>query len=327
MKKCLGCYNELETSKLDFHEKCSKRVFGRATPPTLGYELTEIKDLAKKVLNRRLAIPGAQPKLSLTVDSLDVTDARLTIVGLWEGIYILKPPNEDYPKLPENEDLTMHMAEDCGIDTAIHSLIRFKSGELAYISKRFDRVIKKRKSEKLAVEDMCQLTGQLTENKYNSSMEKVAKTTNDLTTNKGLEMYSLYQVILFSFLTGNSDMHLKNFSLLEQPDGLIGLSPAYDLLSTKLVVPRDREELALTLNGKKSRLNKKDFLNFARYGGLSAKAAENVFKKFENKLPGMKAWILKSFLTPEFQLKYLDLIAVRAGKIDLNVPANFVNLK
>lgn len=323
MKRCLGCYSELKNPNTDYHERCSKKIFGRPTPPALDYDLDQINDLAKQILNRRLAIPGVQPKLSLTFETQNASDTRLTIVGLWDGIYVLKPPNEDYPELPENEDLTMHMAEECGVNTAIHGLMRFKSGELAYISKRFDRIIKRRKSEKLHVEDMCQLTGQLTENKYNSSMEKIATAMNEMTTNKGLEMYALYQVTLFSFLTGNSDMHLKNFSLLENPDGQVTLSPAYDLVSTALVVPQDKEELALMLNGKKRRLIKKDFIGFATYGGLSEKAAENIFEKFEKKLPSLKSLVLKSFLSKKTQKNYLEIIAERARKMDMSVPEDF----
>ena len=326
MDRCLACYEPLKPNAVqEYHEKCSKKVFGTTKAPVLEYEFDQIADLAKQVLNHRLAIPGVQPKLSLTLEKTNVqTDpgARLTIVGLWDGIYVLKPPNS-FPKLPENEDLTMHIAQSCGIKTAVHSLVRFKSGELAYIAKRFDRIVKRKKVEKLHQEDMCQLTGLLTENKYNSSMEKVAKATLQFTTNKGLELVTLFQVTIFSFLTGNSDMHLKNFSLLKNPDGSIHLSPAYDLVATKLVAPEDKEDTALTINGKKNRLSKKDFLAFAQFCKIPDKAAESVFSGLESKLPTMKKWIEKSFLSEEMKAKYLELIRERASTIGFSTPDEF----
>lgn len=317
MKRCLYCYLELEESNHSYHEKCSKKIFGRAQEPKLGYKLSDINDLAKQVLNKRLAVPGVQPKLSLTFSTQSSTDSRLTIVGLWNGIYILKPPTEDFPLLPENEDLTMKMAAICGIPTAVHSLIRFQSGELAYIAKRFDRVIKRRKMEKLHVEDMCQLTGQLTENKYNSSMERVAKVTYDLTTNKGLEMLTLFQITVFSFLTGNADMHLKNFSLLKDESGTVSLAPAYDLLATKLAVPGDLEEMALTLNGKKNKLSMQDFKVFANHCGINDRAMENVFAGFSARLLEMKAMIERSFLTKELKGQYFDLLDERFQRLNI----------
>ena len=131
-----------------------------------------MQELAKEIVIRSVAVTGVQPKLSLTIEKIpgDPKHSRFTIVGLW-GDYILKPPSDEYPSMPENEDVTMHLSELFGIPTAAHSLIRLKSGELAYITKRFDRS----KKGKLAMEDMCQLTETLTSDKYESSMEKVGK--------------------------------------------------------------------------------------------------------------------------------------------------------
>lgn len=331
MKKCLACYEPIKSGAIqEFHEKCSKRVFGSSKAPNLLYNFSEINELAKEVINHRLAIPGVQPKLSLVIEKSSVQNNpsdRLTIVGLWDGTFVLKPTNNAYKELPENEDVTMHMAETCGIETATHSLIRFESGEIAYIAKRFDRVTNRKKVEKLHQEDMCQLTGLLTENKYNSSMENIAKIVAKYSTNKGLELLSLFQVTIFSFLTGNADMHLKNFSLLKYPDGTIGMTPAYDLLATALAVPEDNEQLALTLNGKKNKLSREDFDKFAEYCQIPAKAAQNVLADFESKLPKMKLWIEKSFLSRELKKQYLHVIANRAQILDLEVPVNFLRLE
>jgi len=327
MKKCLSCYESIEGDQ-EYHERCSKKIFGFKQAPALNYEMSQIHELATEVIRHRLAIPGVQPKLSLSLETSVSTSQseRLTIVGLWEGTYILKPSSDSHPQLPENEDLTMHMAESCGIKTASHSLIRFKSGELAYIAKRFDRQLKRRKVEKFHQEDMCQLTGMLTENKYHSSMEKVAKAVGRYTTNKGLEVLNLFQLTTFSFLTGNNDMHLKNFSIIIGKDGVVELTPAYDLLSSQLVMPEDKEELALSLNRKKSKLSRKDFEIFAEYCRIPAKAAENVIRGYEQALPTLKQWIQKSFLSDEMKQRYLQLLAERAGVLDIKAPHQFEKL-
>jgi serine/threonine-protein kinase HipA len=285
--------------------------------------MSQINELARETTRHRLTIPGVQPKLSLALDKTKKQEERLTIVGLWNGIFILKPAHESFRQLPENEDVTMHMAETCGIKTAAHGLIRFKSGELAYIARRFDRKFKRGKIEKLHQEDMCQLTGLLTENKYDSSMEKIAKAVNQYTTNKGLELLTLFQVTIFSFLTGNSDMHLKNFSIIKEKDGTVGFTPAYDLLASKIVMPEDKEELALTLNGKKHKLNRKDFDIFADHCGIPVRARENVFRDFEQNFDIMKHWIQKSFLSSETQAQYLRLIAERAEILKIKTPDKF----
>lgn len=329
MKKCLSCYEPLNTdAKQEYHDKCSKKIFGLTKAPLLDYDMQEIHDLAKEVLNHRLAIPGVQPKLSLVLDKAQKNNPgeRLTIVGLWDGTYVLKPANPSYQELPENEDVTMHLAEVCGIKTAIHGLIRFRSGELAYIAKRFDRYPKKGHLEKLAQEDMCQITGLLTENKYNSSMEKVAKAVAQHSKNTGLELLTLFQLTAFCFLTGNSDMHLKNFSLLTDQDGHIGLSPAYDLLATQLAVPDDNEQLALSMNGKKNKVTREDFLKFSEYCKIPPKAAENIFVGLEEKMSEMKTWLLKSFLSDKMKRQYLLILEERADILNLSLPKNFTKI-
>ena len=251
MSKCLYCYNKLESNEADFHPACSKKFFSSQIPPLVDLDMKKIKELAVEALGKSISVPGVQPKLSLDFKG---KENRLTIVGLW-GKFILKPPFEDYPEMPELEDVTMHLSDLLNITTAEHSLIKLKSGELAYISKRFDRT----KNSKIHVEDMAQLTGTLTENKYRSSMEKVGKVILRYSGYPGIDAIRLFELSLFSFITGNSDMHLKNFSLIRNEDDEIMLSPAYDLLSTKLLIPKDKEDLALPLNGKKNNFRKKDF--------------------------------------------------------------------
>jgi serine/threonine-protein kinase HipA len=275
--------------------------------------MERIKELAIETLGKRVSIPGVQQKLSFDFSQKEKfrekqkgRDGRLTIVGLW-GKFILKPPSDEYSEMPELEDLTMHLSELLNIKTAEHSLIKLKSGELAYISKRFDRT----KNSKLHVEDMAQLTGTLTENKYRSSMEKVSKALLKYSSYPGIDAIRFFELTLFSFITGNSDMHLKNFSLIRNEEDEIMLSPAYDLLSTKLLIPKDREDLALPLNGKKSNLKKKDFDLFASQLKINENALRKIYSKFGDSFSEMNKLIDKSFLSKEMKEKYVSLLDER----------------
>jgi serine/threonine-protein kinase HipA len=306
MSKCLYCYNNLENGEIDFHPACCKKFFGSQIPPLVDLDMKRIKELAVEALGKSISVPGVQPKLSLDFKGKGGKENRLTIVGLW-GRFILKPPFEDYPEMPELEDLSMHLSELLNINTAEHSLIKLKSGELAYLSKRFDRP----KNEKLHVEDMAQLTGTLTENKYRSSMEKIGKAILKYSSYPGIDAIRFFELTLFSFIAGNSDMHLKNFSLIRNEDDEIMLSPAYDLLSTKLLIPKDKEELALPLNGKKSNLKKKDFDLFAGQLGINETVLGKIYLKFGDSFPEMNKLINKSFLSNEMKEKYLALLDER----------------
>jgi serine/threonine-protein kinase HipA len=306
MSRCLYCYNKFESDETDFHPACSKKFFGSQIPPLVDLDMNRIKELAVEALGKSISVPGVQPKLSLDFKKEKGKESRLTIVGLW-GRFILKPPFEDYPEMPELEDLTMHMSGLLNINTAEHSLIKLKSGELAYISKRFDRT----KDGKLHVEDMAQLTETLTENKYRGSMEKIGKVILKYSGYPGIDAIRFFELTLFSFITGNSDMHLKNFSLIRNEDDEIMLSPAYDLLSTKLLIPKDKEDLALTLNGKKSNFRKKDFDLFASQLGVNESALRKIYEKFGDSFAEMNNLINKSFLSKEMKEKYIALLDER----------------
>ena len=303
MKKCLYCYEELDGDEIDFHQTCSKKMFGTNIPPILDFNLQETEKIAQKIVTKSIAVTGVQPKLSLELEKKIKEIPRLTIVGL-HGDYIFKPQSQQFAELPENEDLTMHLAGFMKIKTAKHSLIRLKSGELGYITKRFDRS----KGRKIAVEDFCQLSENLTEHKYRGSVEKIGKLANQFTANKGFEAQRLFELVLFSFLTGNADMHLKNFSLIENSLNEYEFSPAYDLLSTALVIPKDKEESALTINGKKSKIVLKDFNALATSLNLNDKSLKAIYKRFNAILPLWKDFINQSFLSDEMKAKYIQLI-------------------
>lgn len=304
-RKCLFCYNELELEQVDFHPACSRKIFGSDIAPILNYTRDNISTLAKQIIRSQTTLTGVQPKLSLEINRKDKNSPkRFTIVGLW-GEYILKPQTDQFEQLPENEDLTMHLAEIAKIKTVPHSLIRFADGELCYITKRIDR---SRKGDKIAMEDMCQLTERLTEYKYSGSYEQIAKIITKYSKAPILDLVNYWEQLLFCWLTGNSDMHLKNFSLFNPKGYGFILTPAYDLLSTVLVLPEDNEELALTLNGKKNKIKKIDFEKSMFNSGLNEKQIENIFIKFEKLLPEFTSFIEKSFLTDDFKNRYKEIL-------------------
>lgn len=309
MARCLYCYETIDDKEyvdFEYHQKCCKKFFGSTPPPQIEYSQSDMLELAKKIVKTQRTIPGVQPKLSLERKKMtgDSRIERFTIVGLW-GQYILKPQTELYKELPEIEDVTMHLAESVNIKVVPHSLVRLKSGELAYITKRVDRTSK----QKLHMEDMCQLTERLTEHKYKGSHEQIAKAINLFASNPGLDRVNFYELVLFCYLTGNNDMHLKNFSLLKDEKKAYNLCPAYDLVATKLVVEGDDEELALNLNGKKKKLKKKDFEDAMAKSKINAKAAENIFAKFMHVKPTWDKIINKSFLSKEMKKQYIEMIA------------------
>jgi serine/threonine-protein kinase HipA len=308
--KCLYCYQPLETSG-DFHEKCAKQFFGTSEVPILTYSLNDMSELAKQVVERSVAVPGVQPKLSMSMikEKTDGPENRLTVVGALGGNYIFKPPSEHFPEMPENEHVTMRIAEAFGIKVVESSLIRLQSGELSYITKRIDRTIK---GEKIHMIDMFQITEAF--DKYKSSMEKVGKALRENSENTFLDLLSFFELSLFSFLTGNNDMHLKNFSMIKTRSGWT-LSPAYDLLNVRIANPEDKEELALTLGGKKKKLNRVYFERFGEGLGLTPKQIQGVFKRFEKNKEKAITWIDQSFLSNIMKEAYLEILNERYSKI------------
>ena len=302
MSKCLYCYKELEPGEVDFHKSCCKKFFGTHTAPSLDYTRAQMDELAAQVIRSQTTLIGVQPKLSLNLDK-HKDSQKLTIVGLW-GDYIFKPQTERFAMLPENEDLTMHLAEIAKIKIVPHTLIRMKDGSIGYLTKRIDR---KADGEKIAMEDMCQLTERQTEHKYRSSYEQIGKAIRKYSTNAQLDMVDFLELVYFSWLTGNNDMHLKNFSLYS-PAGEPVLTPAYDLLNAAISNPVDDKELALNLNGKKKRMKDADFRNAYRTCGVPEIVFDRVKKKYVDLLPKFEEEIHASFLSDEIKTLYIELL-------------------
>ena len=310
---CLFCYKELADNEIDFHSSCSRKIFGATTAPELPYTRDNLTELARQVVRSQTTLTGVQAKLSLDIKKGGRNEAeRFTIVGLW-GRYILKPQTERFANLPELEDLTMHLAEIAKIQVVPHSLIRFSDGELCYITRRIDRT---ENGEKLAMEDMCQLTERLTEHKYKGSYEQIAKVIQKYSSVPKLDLVNYWEHVVFSWITGNADMHLKNFSLYSKVDHLYNLTPAYDMLSTALVMPEDIEELALTLNGKKRKIRKSDFEISMRESELEEKVIGNIFNKFLKVKDKWFDFIDISFLPDEMKIAYKDIITNRLNLLN-----------
>lgn len=308
--KCLYCYQPLETSG-DFHEKCVKKFFGTSEVPILTYSLNEMSELAKQVVERSVAVTGVQPKLSMSMikEKTNGPENRLTVVGALGGNYIFKPPSEHFPEMPENEHVTMRIAEAFGIKVVESSLIRLQSGELSYITKRIDRTIK---GEKIHMIDMFQIIEAF--DKYKSSMEKVVKALQHHSENTLLDLLSFFELSLFSFITGNNDMHLKNFSMIKTSSGW-ALAPAYDLLNVRIANPDDKEELALTLGGKKKKLTRAYFERFGEGMGLTPKQIQGVFKRFKKNKEKAIHWIDQSFISEGMKEAYLEILNERYFRI------------
>jgi len=277
MSKCLYCYKELEPGEVDFHKSCCRKFFGTTTVPALDYTREEMDELAAQVIKSQTTLTGVQPKLSLNLDK-HKDSQKLTIVGLWGG-YIFKPQSERFAMLPENEDLTMHLAEIAKLKIVPHTLIRMKDGSIGYLTKRIDRT---KKGDKIAMEDMCQLTERQTEHKYRSSYEQIGKAIRKYSTYPQLDMVDFLELVYFSWLTGNNDMHLKNFSLYE--------------------------ELALNLNGKKKHLMDSDFVAAFRTCGVPEIVFDRIKKKYLALLPKFEEEIQRSFLSEDLKASYIELL-------------------
>ncbi len=277
--RCLCCNTEITDpsayeAESYWHVKCIRRFFGTDRLPEADCTEEQLEKLADQAVNRGLTIPGVQKKLSLHL-SKEKGCGRLTIADHPAG-YILKPQSKDFTALPEAEFLVMKMAESAGIKTVPNALIRM-SGTYAYITKRIDR----RKNSLLAMEDFCQLSEKPAADKYKGSYENCRKIISAYSKNIGIDMTEFYYRLLFSFASGNSDMHLKNFSLIEDAPGsrVYGLSAAYDMLPVNVVMPADQEEMALTVNGKKKNIRKKDFLELADRLNIQERTAVYLMSK------------------------------------------------
>ncbi len=316
MSKCLYCYHELEEGQVDFHPSCARKFFGSKIAPILPYTRDNMSELARQVIRASVSVTGVQAKMSLDVDRGGKNEpAKFTIVGLW-GKYIFKPQSAKYPHLPELEDLTMKMAEVAHIRTARHTLIRLADGELGYLTLRMDRG---KKNEKISMLDMCQLTNRLTEHKYYGTYQQLAETIKKYSSAPMLDVQRFWELVLFAWMTGNSDMHCKNFSLIDTGNGEYVLSPAYDLLAVLLADPTDTEEMAMSFSvgGEKSGFNRNTFMTAFVESGISVARSEKMIEQMKTYLPKWKELISQSFLPEKMKVDYCTLLDKRNCALDV----------
>lgn len=308
---CCGKPLHIDDAQVNWHKACIKKFFGTTVIPEVEIDEKTLEVLAAESTNKGYTVPGVQKKLSLHLFS-EKNKPRLTLVNYPTG-YILKPQVAEFEALPEAEQLVMCMADAASISTVPHALV-MGNESLAYITKRVDRVFEKGTVKMLAMEDFCQLDLRLTQDKYKGSYERCAKIIEKYSSRKGLDMTELYLRLIFSFMVGNSDMHLKNFSLIETEEGSgkYLLSPAYDLLPVNVIMPEDKEQLALAMNGKKMNIRRKDFLIFADTCGISRISAEKMIAGLAAKKDRFIAMCNESFLPAHLKERFTDLIRERS---------------
>lgn len=314
---CLCCGKPLRTenTKSGWHKSCIKRFFGTTELPEIAIDEKALEILAAESTSRGYTVPGVQKKLSLHLFS-EGSKPRLTLVNYPTG-YILKPQVKEFEALPEAEHLVMCMADAAGISTVPHALI-MGNGSLAYITKRVDRVFQKNTVQMLAMEDFCQLDLRLTQDKYRGSYERCAKIIDRYSARSELDMTELYWRLVFSFIVGNSDMHLKNFSLIETEEGSgkYLLSPAYDLLPVNVIMPEDKEQFALAMNGKKANLRRKDFLVFAEECGIPRNSAERTIAMLLSKKEEFISMCNDSLLPEHIKDRFVPLMEERMSVLE-----------
>ena len=313
---CCCCGKPLRKNDMNgWHQACVKRFFGTNVIPQIEIDEKTLEEIARENTSKGITVPGVQKKLSLHLHSDDNTP-RLTLVNYPTG-YILKPQVAEFECLPESEQLVMTMADMTGISTVPHALI--KSGDtFAYITKRVDRIIDKTGVQMLAMEDFCQLDLRLTQDKYKGSYERCAKVIERYSSQPKLDLTELFMRLVFSFVVGNSDMHLKNFSLIEthEASGVYVLSPAYDLLPVNVIMPEDTEEFALALNGKKTRIRKKDFFVFAEECEIPKTSAEKMIAKIVSLKPKYQELCSNSLLSKHLKERFSELIEKRCKALE-----------
>jgi serine/threonine-protein kinase HipA len=308
MNRCPITYENISE-----HEHYSRRGLSLLSPQLkdLNPLTLSADELRHEAIDRvgKMSIQGVQKKLSA---ELNIKTRSFVIVNQ-NGHYILKPPSEIYPELPENEALTMSLASTIGLEVPIHGLIYAKDKSLTYFIKRFDRIGRRKK---LALEDFAQLSNEDRHTKYNSSMEKIVSVIEQFCTFPKIEFVKLFKLTLFNFLIGNEDMHLKNFSLITR-DNKISLSPAYDLLNSSIAQKNVKEEIALPIRGRKNNLTRGDLFDYFALErlGLNQKTVAAIEQEFQQAIPKWQEMIGNSFLSPEMQKRYLLLLEMRCKRL------------
>jgi serine/threonine-protein kinase HipA len=304
---CLSCQGSEPEIDLPwtYHPRCSRNLFGSPRPPRVPFGTGDVVAEAQKMVGK-MSISGVQPKLSVIHDR---KKHELAVVERG-GLYILKPPTERFESLPENENLCMNIAAAYGIEVPPHGLLPLSDGALAYVVKRFDRL---EDGSKLQQEDFQQLLQ--TEDKYDGSYERIANFLKIHSSVPGLDLLRLFERALLFYVLGNGDAHLKNFSLLKKEEVGYQLSPAYDILNSRLVLPEEKEDMCLSVGGKKNRLARQDFVRLSEHFGLTRKQADISLTRLNELKPATERMIGESLLKVSLKKRFLEIFRERMARI------------
>lgn len=311
MNKCLSCYQALDEGVVDYHSHCARAFYGVKGAPSLPYNLSDMERLAKEVAELSISVPGVQPKLSLGWIKTTVENGRLgrlTITDALGGNYILKPQNSEFPQMPENEHLSMMLAELFEIEIVPANLIRLASGELCYITKRIDRNEDGSKNHMIDFLQILELA-----DKYMGTMEMLGKKIGELSENTLLDKFRFLELTVFNYIIGNNDMHLKNYSMFLSKNGWV-LSPSYDLLNVKIILPKDKEDIALKLGGKKENFKKLYFDQLGEVLKLNSKQINSIYLKLKSWAPQAIQLIENSFLDRKGKDQYKKIVETRVAE-------------
>ncbi|MCK4947124.1 MAG: HipA domain-containing protein [Candidatus Aureabacteria bacterium] len=284
------------------NEKFLKEMFNSSKWPVIDFNLGDISQKAQKLAGK-LSISGVQPKLSVKLDKKQ----NMLIPAAEGGEYILKPQTSTFPNIPENEQCCMTIAEELGIDIPLHCLIPLKDQSLAYVVKRFDR----EKNGKIHQEDFAQILEET--DKYRGSVEQIGRKLKEISSAPGYDTQLLFERVVLNFILGNGDAHLKNYSISYRDRDNIRLTPAYDIVCSKLVLPNE-EDSAITIDGEKNKLRQEDFDKLAEYLNIPVKIR---YEKFEKKFDVMRKIIEASRIDRGKQQKFLEIIQERISRLNL----------
>lgn len=307
--RCLCCYKEMNEQG-SWHKACLRRFFGMASMPAIDLSEAGINELVSGQLGLRRSVTGVQKKISPVFKYEDGV-SRLTITGR-SNQHIVKPDTDQYPNIAECEFTVMHMANIAGIKTPLFGLIKMDNGRMAYITRRIDRGIK----TKIHMEDFAQLSGRGTEYKYSSSYERCLKIIHEYSSHKSYDSIEFLYRLMFCYITMNSDMHLKNFSFVEDELG-VRLSPAYDLLPVQLIF-NDSEDMALPLNGKKTKLRIGDFIELGSNAGVSKKVIIALADRLISLRDKFVDYIQSSLLTDDQKNRFVSTLDERLNRLKKN---------
>lgn len=303
--RCLCCQKEVE-GETRYHAKCLRQLFDKTWVPSIPFGIADLPEEVSKTAGK-MSISGLQIKASV---SLNVEKKKMEVAGE-HGTHILKPEPAEYPELPQCENLCINIAEKLDMEVPAHGLFLMADKKLCYIIRRFDR---EPNGEKTHKEDMAQLLQKNPAEKYDASLEAVGKAILKFSKNKYLEATKFFERTILCFLTGNGDMHLKNWSLITPEDQQNKLAPCYDFVSSSIYLPNE-EESALTLNGKRNNLQKTDFLALAEYLDFESQAANNALGRIVNSKDEILELVHSSELSEEKKIKLAQLIESRAKRL------------